>query len=179
MLELKINGGEIFDESTYEFIQIKPQTLKLEHSLLSVSKWESKWHKAFLEDNKSNEEVRDYITCMTINQVDPLVYLFLSDDDIDMIQKYITDPMTATTIQDLMPPGRHKRVTNELIYYWMVALQIPFECEKWHLNRLLTLIRVTNIMNKPEKENRMSMQETYKRQMELNKANRDRFHLKG
>lgn len=179
MLEINVEGGELFNEATCEFVQIKPQTLKLEHSLLSVSKWESKWHKSFLEDEKTNVEIMDYIRCMTINQADSNVYSFLSQEDIDKIQDYIQDPMTATTITDLSQQAHHQRVTSELIYYWMVALQIPFECEKWHLNRLLTLIKITNIMNKPDKERKMSMRETYERQRMINEANRKRFHMKG
>lgn len=180
MLEIKIEGGELYDDNTWEFIQIKPQILKLEHSLLSVSKWESKWHKALLEDEKTNEETLDYIRCMTINQVDPMVYFFLSEDNIKEIQDYVNNPMTASTITDRSPGGKpRRRITSELIYYWMVALQIPFECEKWHLNRLLTLINITYIMNKPEKENRMSPGETFERMKIMNEANRKKYKLHG
>lgn len=164
MLEITIPGREIFNEVTNEFISFEGKTLKLEHSLLSLSKWESKWNKAFLgKEEKTKEETIDYIRCMTITQnVDPDVYKYLTNDNINAVSAYIDAPMTATTFggdkkADPGSKGRYKEtVTAELIYYWMIAFNIPFECEKWHLNRLLTLVKVCNVKNTPPKKRKKS-----------------------
>ena len=159
MLTVTIPAREMFDEKTGTFFTTKKQTLQLEHSLVSISKWESKWHKAFLnKEPKTFAQTIDYIKCMTITQnVDPLVYNRLTRSNFDEIHKYIEAPMTATTFYENLQKGRSKEiVTAELIYYWMIALNIPFECQKWHLNRLLTLIRVCEVKNNPPK-NRISL----------------------
>lgn len=155
MLQITIPPIESFDDRTQEFVVFKGQTLQLEHSLVSLRKWESKWCKPFLsKQEKTYEETLDYIKCMTITQnVNPEVYNFISSNDIEMIDEYIGAPMTATYISR----GRGGKInreiiTAEVIYYWMIALQIPFECQKWHLNSLLTLIEVCNIKNSPPKQ---------------------------
>ena len=169
MLILKVKGIEMFDERTEEFLTTRDTTLQLEHSLISLSKWESKWHKPFLgTDQRTNEEVLDYIRCMTITQnIDPNVYRCLTKKHFEMVDKYMEDKMTATWFSDdKNPKSRQKVVTAELIYYWMITLQIPFECEKWHLNRLLTLIRVCNLENAPKKK--MSQKDVFKQNARLN-----------
>lgn len=181
MLKITIPAVELWDEARQEFISTKEQTLQLEHSLVSISKWESKWNKPFLSKaEKTYEETLDYIKCMTLTQnVDPEVYNFLTIANIDEINKYIEAPMTATTFPpDRQSKGNSEVVTSELIYYWMIALQIPFDkCEKWHLNRLLTLIRVCNIKNSPPKK--MSESEIMRRNAELNAARRKQLNSKG
>lgn len=178
MIEIYVAGGEQFNEETNEFIEVSSQTLKLEHSLVSISKWESKWHKAFLADNeKTVEEIIDYVRCMTINQVNPLIYNMLTQSNIDEIQDYIQNPMTATTFKTMPGKRNNEVVTSELIYYWMVALEIPFECEKWHINRLLTLIQICNIKNQPSKN--MSRRDIYNQNRMLNEARRAKYHTKG
>ena len=180
MLKILIKGGELFNEQTGEFESIKGQTLQLEHSLMSVYKWESKWHKPFLKtEEKTEEEMLDYIRCMTITQnVDPKIYGFLTIDNINEIKAYMEDTMTATTFNEKdNPKSRQKVVTSELIYYWMTALQIPFECEKWHLNRLLTLIRVCNIENTPKKK--MGKNDIYKQNAMLNAERRRLLNTTG
>lgn len=178
MLEIKVSAAEQFNEETNEFFETKAQTLKLEHSLVSISKWESKWHKSFLmSEDKSVDEVMDYIRCMSINPVDLDTIIALPQEDIDKIQKYIADPMTATVIKDIPGKKNNEIVTSELIYYWMVALQIPFECEKWHINRLLTLIRICNIKNQPTKN--MPKRDVLNQNRILNAARRKKFHTKG
>jgi hypothetical protein len=155
MLKITIPPTEQWDESTNEFIYTKAHNLSLEHSLVSISKWESKWNKPFLsKENKSYEETIDYIRCMTLTQnVDPKVYRFLTAKNVTEINRYIDAPMTATWFSDSKQSKRtSEQITSELIYYWMIALNIPFECQKWHLNRLLTLIRVCNVKNKPPKK---------------------------
>lgn len=175
MLTIFIEGGEKFNRDTNEFIYINGTTISLEHSLVSLSKWESKWCKPFLvSDNKTFDEIKDYVKCMTISQnVNPQVYDFLTEKNYEEIKDYINSPMTATWFNE----GVNKRhsvtnetVTSELIYYWMVALNIPFECQKWHLNRLLTLIKVCNIKNTPPKK--MSKGEILNQNRALNAARR-------
>lgn len=159
MLTITIPAVELFDEETEEFFWTKEYTLQLEHSLISLSKWESKWHIPFMDDRieKTMEQMIDYFRCMTINNVDPDCYMYLSADAIKQIEEYIADPHTATTVPDSDKSSGHKEIiTSELIYYWMVALQIPFETQKWHLNRLITLIRVTNFKNSPPKKRSMA-----------------------
>ena len=151
---------EDYDEVKNEFIYTvveKEQTIHLEHSLVSLSKWESKWNKPFLHTkDKTDEEVLDYVKCMTLTpNIDPAVYTRLTQANLNAIHDYIGASMTATTFSK-DENKKHKReiVTAELIYYWMVALNIPFECQRWHLNRLITLIRVCNIKNTPQKKKR-------------------------
>ena len=180
MLRIVIPEGQLFDEKTEEFIYTKQQTLQLEHSLVSLSKWESKWHKPFLgKEDKTFDETIDYIRCMTLSQnIDPNIYMFLTQENIKEINDYIGDPMTATTFSD-DGNGRNNReiITSELVYYWMVALNIPFECQKWHLNRLLTLIRVCNIKNQPPKKR--SQGQIMSRNAALNAARRKQLNSKG
>ena len=181
MLEIRVPGLEYYDENRDLFIQVEPATLPLEHSLLSISKWESKWHKPYLtKEKKTGKEVIDYIRCMTLTQnVNPLIYNNLTEQNLQDILAYVEDPMTATTFTELA--GNSKRnnqvITSELIYYWMLVYNIPFECQKWHINRLLTLVRVCNIKNEPKKN--MPRQEWMARQRELNAQRRAALNSKG
>ena len=181
MLQLKIPAIELWDEINERFISIKEQTLSLEHSLVSLAKWESKWCKPFMsKEEKTVEQTIDYIRCMTLTQnVDPMVYNYLSNENIKAINAYIEAPMTATVITDSSnkQSKRGETVTAELIYYWMIALQIPFECQKWHLNRLLTLIRVCNIKQQPPKK--MGRNQLLSRNAALNAARRNQLHTNG
>lgn len=180
MLRITIPATEQWDERKQEFVNTKEQVLTLEHSLVSLSKWESKWEKPFLgKDPKTFEETIDYVKCMTLTQnVDPNVYSCLTNDAISKINKYIESPMTATTFkEDSQSKKNNEIITSELIYYWMIALNIPFECQKWHLNRLLTLIRVCNIKNQPSKK--MSKRELMNQNAALNAARRKRMNSKG
>lgn len=156
MLTITIPVSEAWDEQNDIFVSVKEHTITLEHSLVSVAKWESRWHKPFMDPKrkKTNEEALDYIKCMTITQnVDPNIYLFLTDDNVRAINEYIDNPMTATIFKKEEGKAHGSRiVTNEVIYYWMIAQNIPMECQKWHLNRLLTLIRVCSEENKPKKK---------------------------
>lgn len=174
-------GPEEWDEDKNEFIQPKTQTLQLEHSLVSISKWESKWCRAFLSKKEmTSEEVLDYIKCMTLTQnVNPEVYNFITPENIEQVKQYIEAPMTATVISDDKngSKGGREVVTAELIYYWMVSLQIPFECQKWHLNRLMALIKVCNIKNQPPKKR--SRRELMSRNTALNAARRKQLNTRG
>ena len=181
MLQITIPAIDMFDEQKQEFVSTTEQTLCLEHSLVSLSKWESKWHKPFLsKEPKTNEETLDYIKCMTITQnVDPNIYLCLTRENIEQVNQYIEDPMTATWFSEESKRGGSSReqTTSELIYYWMIALNIPFECQKWHLNRLLTLIRVCNIKNQAPKK--MSRRDIMSRNSAINAARRKKYNSKG
>lgn len=178
-----VNEREFFDEETQTFFYSKPikeQTIVLEHSLVSISKWEAKWHKPFLtKEQKTNEEMIDYIRFMTLTQNVPAdTYNNLSADNIKQINEYIDNPMTATKVfsNKKTEKGKQKTITSELIYSWMVGLQIPFECQKWHINRLLTLIQVCDANNDTSK---MSKKETMAQNRALNAARRAKMHSKG
>lgn len=180
MLQITTQEVEFWDERKQEFITKKAQVLQLEHSLISISKWEQKWQKAFLTKNeKTYEETIDYIRCMTLTQnVDPDSYYFISNEEVDRIDEYISSPMTATYFRDDKSPKTSSEVvTSELIYYWMISLNIPFECQKWHLNRLLTLIKVCQVKNSPPKKR--SKREIMAQNAALNAARRKRLNTKG
>ncbi len=179
MLEIVISSGEMFDESKSEFIEIPEKTIKLEHSLVSVSKWEAMHHKPFLmREEKTPEEMLDYIKCMTVTQnVDDKVYSFLSSENIKKIGDYIEDPMTATKVPNLGGRPSREIVTSELIYYWMTVYNIPSEYQKWHLNRLMALIEICAFKNAPQKK--MSKSQIYSRNRSLNAARRAKYNTKG
>ena len=181
MLSIEIGGGELYDERSEEFIVVKPTSLKLEHSLVSISKWESRWKKPFLDrfHDKSYEETIDYIRCMTLTQnVDPKVYYCLTPAQIKAINDYINTEQTATTFSDKNGKSYNRQVvTSELIYYWMFGYGIPIDCQKWHRSRLLTLIRIMDIKSQPEKK--MSTKDVLARNKALNAARRNKLHTKG
>jgi len=181
MLQITIPATEMWDELNQEFTSTKAQTIQLEHSLVSISKWEAKWQKPFLtKEPKTSEEILDYIKCMTLTQnVNPSTYERLSFKNVTDINDYVESARTATSIneQKKTHTGNGEQITSELIYYRMVALNIPFECQKWHLNRLLTLIRICNIKNQPpEKRNK---REIMSRNAALNAARRKQLNSKG
>lgn len=183
MLKIEVPvSPEGWDEVKEEFVDAKTVTLELEHSLVSVSKWESKWCKAFLSKRaKTDEETVDYIKCMTLNDVSSDVYEHLSRQNIDKINKYIEAPMTATHISEPSGGKGGKRssetVTSELIYYWMFTLGIPLECQNWHFNRLMTLVNLCSAKNTTSKPR--SQAEIAKQYAALNAARRKKYNTKG
>lgn len=183
VLRIKVPAQEFYDESINEFIEIPEQTLVMEHSLISISKWEAKWKKPYLSRTvkKTREEAFDYLRCMTVqpSKVNPLVYKALTSENIDDIAAYIENPMTATTIQHYDKPSIHREaLTSEIIYYYMIAQNIPVEFEKWHINRLLTLIEVCAIKNNP-KSKKMSRDAIARQNRAINQARRAKYRTKG
>lgn len=178
---------ELFDEKKEEFlpiVDIKETKIQLEHSLISLKKWEQKWHKPFLSksDKLTYEELSDYIRCMTLNHgVDPEVYNWIPEEVINLIVEYIKDPMTATWFREDKLVGAQKNsrevITAEIIYYWMITLNIPVEFQKWHLNQLLTLIKVVNIKN--QKPTKRDPKEVAKERAALNAKRRAELKSKG
>jgi hypothetical protein len=180
MLKIVVLGSEYFNEETETFETVGDIELELEHSLVSLSKWESKFQKPFLTENhKTPEEVLKYIESMIIS---PLyssdVLNRLSQENFNQINDYIESSESATTFGS-MPErkGKGEVITSELIYYWMVAFTIPFECEYWHLNRLFALIRICNIKNSPPKK--MSRHEITSRNRELNAIRKAQYNTSG
>lgn len=181
MLKIVVPTNSLWDEENETFIDVKEQKLELEHSLVSLSKWESKWHRAFLNKRtkKTYEETLDYVRCMTLTQnVDPNVYRCLTSENINQINAYIDNPMTATVIfEDESGKKSNEVVTSELIYYWMISLNIPVEFQKWHLNRLITLIKVCSAKNAPPKK--MSKSDIMRRNAQMNAARRKKLNSRG
>lgn len=177
MLIIDVKEKEFYDERAGEFITIPKTQLRLEHSLISLSRWESKWKKPFLNlDNPTLEEMTDYICFMSVDkQIDPLVISALSEEDFKKIRDYISDSRTATTISDrrVKKSGRKEIYTSELLYYYMIYYGIPFSCEKWHLNRLLMLIRVCGVKGGTTNQE-MTLNEIFAQNTKLNNARRNR-----
>lgn len=181
MLELEIPEKELYNEATNEFLHSKPVTLRLEHSLVSISKWEAKWKKPFLLKNYSfpREELIDYVRCMTISQnVDPSVYMLLTKSELEKVNAYIETDQTATKFSNLKSRPNSQVVTSELVYYWMTVHNIPFECQKWHFSRLMALIQICSIRNNPE-ENKMSKRAIFEQNRQLNAQRRKAMNSKG
>lgn len=181
MLSITVPAGELtinLDDEV-RFIDTKEQNLLLEHSLISLSKWEQKWHKAFLgREKKSDQEMIDYIRCMTITQnVDDNVYKVIPPDIMKQIADYIQNPRSATKLRKGPKKPSREVITAEIIYSSMIKLGIPFECQKWHLNTLLTLIEVCNIHSTPPKKR--SRKEILAENRALNEARRAKYNTTG
>lgn len=178
MLKLTIPETECWDEENSRFIIFKPCTLRLEHSLISISEWEAKWCVPFFNHEKTSEQLLDYIRCMTLDKnVDQQVFNRLTPDNIKQINDYISAPMTATTIKDDKSKRGREIITSEIIYYWMITFNIPVEFQKWHINRLIMLIRVCSEKNKPNKKK--SRSEIIAENRALNAARKARLGTKG
>lgn len=181
MLQINVPAQEYYDERNEMFINVPAVTLELEHSLVAISKWEMKWKKSFLKNQeKTYDELLDYVKCMTLNEnVNPMTYSALSSHDYSRIKEYLEDKMSASYLPDTgHGDGCGDTVTSELIYYWMVALQIPFECQYWHINRLLTLVQICNMKNNPDKH-KMSRNEILARNNALNAERRAKYNSRG
>lgn len=182
MLTIKIPESEAYDERLGKFITIKGGTLKLEHSLLSLQKWESKHHKYYLGNKElTSEEALDYIKCMTLNQVDDYIYEFLTSENLREIKNYIDDPMTATFFSDdNKKSNKHEIITNEVIYGLMIALNIPVDVfEKRHLNHVITLIKVCSEQQNPDSNKKMNTNDLAKEYSRINKERRAKLGTKG
>lgn len=158
MLTLTIPSTEQWNEASQEFIYFDGGTLRLEHSLVSISKWEAKHRRSFLASKKTTDEVIDYIRCMSLDDVDERLFAHLTKENINEVIQYIESPMTATYLREDHDSGHSsEKVTSELIYYWMISLGVPFECQYWHLNRLITLIRVCAAKQRGGKHSKKEM----------------------
>ena len=179
MLEITIPERELYDEKVEEFVVEPKVELVLEHSLVSLSKWESKWEVSFLNNKEhTTEQTMDYIRCMNLTSgVPDSVFERLDEESFDKINNYISAKMTATWFSDQKKGNSREVITSELIYYWMISLTIPFECQYWHLNRLLTLIRVCNEKNQPAKK--VPRKEAAARNRELNRQRRAAMNTSG
>jgi len=180
MLEIVVPQKEFYDEMENRFFFFKGQTLVLEHSLVSISKWEARYKIPFLTSKKTPTQKLDYVRFMTITQnVDDLAYYSLTEKNIVSIDEYIEDPMTSTTFHNLGTSKSQKEVvTSEIIYYWMIIHNVPFECQKWHLNRLLTLISVCNLKNSGSQQ-KLTKAEIFARNRELNRQRRSALNSRG
>lgn len=180
MLPIVIPAREFFDEEQNKFVYTKNLEITLEHSLISISKWESRWHKPFLDENheKTDEEFIDYVRCMALTKVPDEAFKNLTERNKLEVNAYIHDPQTATWFaDDKLPPPSTKIITNEVIYSWMIQYDIPFDpCQKWHLNHLLTLIRVCGLDNMPAKK--MSPLEVMAQNKSLNKMRKAAMGIK-
>lgn len=179
MLEIVVPEREFFDDNMQEFISTREAKLRLEHSLVSISKWESIYKKPFLtKDEKTVGEFIEYIKCMTITQnVDPNVYYALTSENINQVAEYIEESFTATWFREQKTAPSRQIITSELIYYWMVAYNIPWEAQKWNFSRLMTLIRICNIKSQPDKK--MSKRDALAQQRALNAARRAKSGSRG
>lgn len=182
MLEVIIPEDEFYDQSTNKFITIPSCKIVIEHSLISVAKWESKWHMPYLSDSpRSPIQELDYIKCMIIGSIpNDLTLKTLSAENIKLIRDYINNPMTATTFQkNSKSTGRGKKenTTAETIYAHMFAHSIPIDCQKWHLNRLLTLLRVCDLKNSPR--DKMTKKQTAMWNAEQNALRKAKYNTRG
>lgn len=188
MLTVEVPARETYNEQTNEFSSIPGVTLHLEHSLIALSKWEERWHIPFLgvkgrKDTKTEEQIADYIRCMTISPKDlpPEFYLNLSPSVIAKVNEYIEDSHTATifsTVGAANSNNRGETITAELLYYWMFRMSIPMECQKWHLNRLLALIQLCDIKDNPKKKRRHTKADLAARR-QLNEQRRAQYNTNG
>lgn len=179
MLEITVSANEVYDPKTNRFFDIPPCTLTLEHSLISIAKWESKWKVPYLNTNKTAEQTLDYIRCMVVGQVkDERVFSFLSASDISKIQSYMEDSMTATTFsKSSKGTSTKKAITAESLYCRMFEHNIPMECQKWHLNRLFTLIKVCDLEKGPS--SKMNKRQTAAYYAEQNALRRSKYKSRG
>ena len=180
MLTIIVPGLELFNNETQKFTRTEELLLELEHSLVSLSKWESKWNIPFLgRDQKTNEQIIDYVKLMTLNEVSDDVFLRLSEDNYNQINEYVNSKQTATWFrEESNRPVNREIITAEIIHYWMISLQVPQEYQYWHINKLFTLIRVLNQKNQPKKKQGMTQSAAAQRRA-LNEARQRQYGTTG
>lgn len=180
MLHIDIKGGEFFNEDSQTFIYVEPQRIDMEHSLLAISEWESIWKKSFFDDPKTWLEFLDYIRCMALKPINTSVFNSFTDEDYKKITDYMNDTHTATVIRSVDQNRKNsgRKTTSELIYYYMAVAGIPFECERWNIHRLLTLIRIYSIEQNPKKS-KMSRNAVMQQNRELNAIRKAKYNTHG
>jgi hypothetical protein len=170
MLTITVLGEEHWDQENEKFVYPDSFKLELEHSLVSLSKWESKWEVPFLgEKPKTTEMVLDYIECMILTPDPPADWISkLSKENIEEITAYFDSKQSATWFNDHHPePKTGETITSELVYYWLDICDIDWQAQYWHLNRLLTLVKIHTV--KQAKPKPMSRSEMLRRRRALNK----------
>lgn len=184
MFVLNIKEKVLWNEKDQEFVTISPYTIKIEHSLLSIRKWESKWHKPFMtQTQKTQAEQKDYVRCMTIGyELPEEVYATLDAQEMNEVFTYMNEPMTATWFSENDQKQAKSKmgsetVTYEIVYYWMSKLNIPYDCEKWHINSLMTLIKVSMLKEQPSKK--MSKRDVMSQNRALNEQRKAKMKSKG
>ena len=181
MLYITVPESELFDDDKQEFITTKAVSLQMEHSLVSISKWEERWRVSYIATkDKTEEQIYDYLRCMTITKnVNPLVYYQMTPENLHEIAQYVDHPMTATTISEVQKSKKapYHIITAEVLYAWMIAYSIPFECQKWHLNKLIMLIRV--IQEEAAAKEKKDPKEIMRRNKALNAARKAKHNTRG
>jgi hypothetical protein len=179
VLRIEVPVSEVYDDDKEEFITVATTVLELEHSLVSLSKWESFYEKPFLSTmEKTPEQLFNYVVMMTLTPDVPLeVFKNLSEENVTQIDEYINSKQTATWFNDAVEERSREIITAEIIYYWMVAMEIDWQAQYWHLNRLLALVRVINLKNSPSKP--MSSAEITRRNRELNAQRKAELKTRG
>ena len=180
-IRIRIPELHLFNEATNEFFDIRETYLTMEHSLVSISKWESKWHIPYLAPGeKTPEQALDYLRCMTITQnIQPGIYNYIPDTEMRRIKNYIEDSMSAYKFKEEEGKGRTKKaITSDYLYFCMVTYRIPVEFERWHLNRLITLIQICSEENNPKK-NKKSKRRITSDYAALNAARRAKLGTTG
>lgn len=182
MLILDIPSKDIWDEKTETFIMVPDIHIEMEHSLKSIFDWEAIWRTPFLHTKLTHEQLKSYLKCMVVNNAPDNFVDFLAAEDYSKIEKYISTPQTATWFSDpattkAKGKGKNSIITAELVYYWMSALQIPFECDRWFIDRLFVLIRIAGEENQPPKK--MSKKDMLKQRDAINMARRAKYNSQG
>jgi hypothetical protein len=171
----------LWDEETETFVEHIVSSIDFEHSLASMSKWESKWEQAFLgRTEKTAEQVYDYLSMMCLTPgVTREQILGLSQENFTQINEYIESQQTATKFAE--QPNRRgsgEQITSDLVYYWMVAFRIPWEAQYWHLNKLLALVRICNA-KQSGKTQKVPRHDTAQRNRDLNAERRKKYGTSG
>lgn len=182
MLTITVPSLQLFDEETERFVNEPEVKLQLEHSLVSLSKWEAKFEKPFLSaDEKSPEEIIGYIEAMTLTpNIPPEVFQRITPTLVNQVFNYIDAKMSATWFTERKRATASREIiTTEIIYYWLIQFNIPFEAQHWHFNRLMTLIKVCNQKNAPDKQPKMNQRDLAAERRKINEQRKQKLNTTG